>query len=501
MQVDGRLSYFDRASGAHIVLDSTYAVVDSFRCGNGYTTDFHDFVILPNGHALLMSYDPQVMDMSQIVPKGSPTAVVFGLVIQELDRNKEVIFQWRSWDHFQITDAIGQPLGGRTVDYVHGNSIDADPEGNLLISSRHLDEVTKIDRDTGEMIWRLGGRNNQFTFVNDPIGISHQHAARFLPNGHVTLFDNGVYRTPRFSRAIEYAIDERKMTATLVWEQRHDPDVYGAATGNVQRLPSGNTLIQWGTTKPTLSEVTADGRVVSELSFEQGVFAYRAYRFEWPRVKEARVTLAPRVIQSARDRGWVNATIEPIGFDASAIDVATVTLGDAIPAALEGAGFGDTNSNGISDLTVSFRQDAVASLLDETTTWLTVEGSLVGGGRFRGYAFVRTLTRPDGNAAGSARSGREDGAVFRLRSAPGALPVIVQAAGRAPGLIVSVHDVQGRLVRRWTPTPDARSRISWDGRRDDGRPVASGVYFLRVESRGANAGRGEPRVMKVVVAR
>ena len=498
MQVDGRLSYFDRSHGAHMVLDSTYAVVDSFRCGNGYTTDFHDFVLLPNGHALVMSYDPQIVDMSQIVPKGRPDAIVFGLVIQELDLEKEVVFQWRSWDHFQITDTIGTPLGGRTVDYVHGNSIDADPEGNLMISSRHLDEVTKIDRDTGEMIWRLGGRNNQFTFANDPIGFSHQHSARFLPNGHITLFDNGVFRTPRFSRAIEYAIDEKKKSATLVWEQRHDPDVYGAATGNVQRLPSGNTLIQWGTTRPTLSEVTADGRVVSELSFEQGVFAYRAFRFEWPRVKEALVTLSPRTILSSRDRGWVSATIEPVGFDASEIDVATVTLGDAVPAVPEGPGFGDANSNGVSDLTVSFRQDAVAALVDETTTWLTVEGSLIGGGRFRGYASVRTVTQrgADARAAGAAGIG------FRLVSAPGALPVVVEGAAGGARQIVSIHDVRGRLVRRWSPSVGARARVSWDGRRDDGRPVASGIYFLRVESPGApGAERVERRVMKVLVTR
>lgn len=504
---DGRLAYFDRPSRAYVVLDSTYAAVDTFRCGNGYTTDGHDFTLLPNGHALLMSYDPQIVDMSKIVPKGYPDAIVVGLVIQELDRNKEVVFQWRSWDHFSITDIIGHPLSSRTVDYVHGNSVDADPEGNITISSRHLEEVTKISRQTGELLWRLGGRNNQFTFVNDPTGFSHQHDAKWLSNGNLTLFDNGVYRVPRFSRAVEYEINEKKKTATLVWEQRHDPDVYGAATGSVQRLPSGNTLIQWGTTRPTLSEVTPDGRLVSELSFEQGVFTYRGLRFEWPRVKEARVTLAPRTVTTSRDRGWVSATIEPVGFDAGAIDLATVTLGDAIPAVLEGAGFGDANSNGVSDLTVSFRLDAVLSLVDATTTWLTVEGSLVGGGRFRGYAPVRALVRRDAPTNEDGKGDGAGGAQFRLASPPGALPVVarVGTAG-APGVerTVSVHDVHGRLVKRWTVTPDARALVSWDGRGADGRPVTSGIYFLSIERRGAPAdrdGRDGRRVMKVVVAR
>lgn len=492
MQIDGRLSYFDRAIGAFSVLDSTTTVVDTFRCGNGYTTDFHDFVLLPNGHALLMSYDPQVVDMSQIVPKGQRNAIVLGLVLQELDREKTVVFQWRSWDHFQITDVVGHPLTGGVVDYVHGNSIDADPEGNLVISSRHLDEVTKISRETGELLWRLGGRNNQFTFVDDPVGtISHQHAARWLPNGNLTLFDNGVFHDPRFSRAVEYAIDERRRTATLVWQGRHDPEVFGAATGYAQRLPSGNTLIQWGTTRPTLSEMTPDGEVVSELSFEQGVFAYRAFRFEWPRVLEARVTLAPRTLLATRDRGWILATIEPVGFDAAEIDPSTVTLGDLVAAVLEGAAFGDANSNRTPDLVVAFPQAEVSALLDGTTAWTTVEGSLGNGVRFRGYVSLRAVGTPASRAAGAPP---------RLSSPPGTLPVVVDVGDLNLERIVSVHDVQGRLVKRWRQPAGAAPAISWDGLRGDGRAVASGVYFLRIDTPPTPGPAGR-RILKVIVTR
>ena len=79
---------------------------------------------------------------------------VVGLIIEEQDENKNVVFQWRSWDHFKITDATYDiDLTDSVVDYVHGNAIEVDDDGNLLISSRHMDEVTKIDRQTGEIIW------------------------------------------------------------------------------------------------------------------------------------------------------------------------------------------------------------------------------------------------------------------------------------------------------------------------------------------------------------
>src|SRR5712671_5752461 len=178
MQPDGRLTYYDTGARCFYALNALYAVVDSFRCGNGYSTDGHDLLLLPNGHSVLMSYDPQIVDLSQVAKDGKPNAIVIGLIIQELDQERNVVFQWRSWDHFQITDVVSHSLSTTVVDYVHGNSIDTDPDGNFILSSRHMNEVTKISRATGETLWRLGGRNNQFAFINDPIRFSHQHAVR-----------------------------------------------------------------------------------------------------------------------------------------------------------------------------------------------------------------------------------------------------------------------------------------------------------------------------------
>ena len=284
VQPNGLLTYFDGLAEKYYALDSSYVRVDSFQCGNGYGTDDHDLRLLPVGHALIMSDDPESVDMSAIVPGGKISASVIGLIVQELDASKNVVFQWRSWDHFQITDATHENLTAAAIDYVHGNAIDVDGDGdgNLIVSCRHMDEITKIDRLTGQILWRWGGKNNSFTFVNDSLGFSHQHAIRRLPNGHFTLFDNGNFHSPPFSRAVEYAVDESARVATLVWQYRHSPDLFGFATGYVQRFDNGNTLICWGTTNPNVTEVTADNSRVYELTFEPGMFTYRAYRFEWP---------------------------------------------------------------------------------------------------------------------------------------------------------------------------------------------------------------------------
>jgi len=70
-------------------MDSSYTVVDSFATGNGYSTDLHELQLLPSGHALLMSYDHERVDMSAVTPGGNPNANVIGLIIQELDGGQE----------------------------------------------------------------------------------------------------------------------------------------------------------------------------------------------------------------------------------------------------------------------------------------------------------------------------------------------------------------------------------------------------------------------------
>ncbi len=261
--------------------DFQHNLVDSFECGNGYTTDNHELRIDENGHAFLISYDPEIVDMSQVVPGGNPNATVYGIIIQEIDADKNVVFQWRSWDHFAITDATHENLTAAIVDYVHTNAIEIDNDGALMISSRHLSEITKISRETGDIIWRMGGIHNEFTFINDAIGFSYQHYIRRIPNGNITLYDNGNFHSPQFSRAVEYQLDEVKKTATLVWQYRHTPyDIYGSAMGSAQRLLNGNTLISWGISFTTMTEVTPAGNIALEMNLPFFVYTYRTFRDE-----------------------------------------------------------------------------------------------------------------------------------------------------------------------------------------------------------------------------
>jgi hypothetical protein len=286
-QPTGDLSAFVRGRDGFVVYDSSYAEVDHYQAGNGYSIDFHGLQLLPNGHALVQIYDQQAVRMDQVVPGGRADAVVEGFIFQELDAARNVVFQWRSWDHMEITDLTAPhiALTDSAIDYVHGNSVELDHDGGFIISSRHINEVTKISRETGEIVWRLGlnAKNNEFKFLNDDRGFSHQHDARRLPNGNITVYDNGVLLNPEYSRAIEYSVDEESRVAALVWEYRSTPDIYAGFLGNFQKRVDGSATIGWGGTieNPNITDLHPDGSIALQLGLGPGYISYRGFRFPW----------------------------------------------------------------------------------------------------------------------------------------------------------------------------------------------------------------------------
>lgn len=281
LQKNGLLSY-QNTPGEDLkfyIMDSSFVVIDSVGMAD-HPVDGHDFVVLENGNYLLFGKDVRTMDLRAY--GGVEDATVAGCLIRELDKDKNTVFEWNSWDHFQISDTYSD-LTASSVEMIHPNSLDVDEEGNIFLISRRLDEVTKISRETGEIIWRLGGKNNQFSFPDSSHRFSMPHDFQFLGNGHYTVFDNGSEREPPYSRGIEYLIDEDSMTAEMIWEYDADKQIYGPSGGSTQRLPSGNTLIGYGgqVSRPSCIEVHPDGSRAFQLDFGGILNSGRTRRFPW----------------------------------------------------------------------------------------------------------------------------------------------------------------------------------------------------------------------------
>jgi hypothetical protein len=288
VEENGELSVAWNVSGTteFQLLDSTLNIVESVAC-SGYDIDIHDFAASTNGERHIMCVEERFGDLSAFTTisgtQGDTNAVLLGNVIQRFDAGGALVFEWNTLDAFAISDTYFENVFSSHIylDHAHVNAFEIDTDGHYLVSSRALNEITKINSTTGQIIWRLGGKNNMFTFISDTVEFTAQHDIRRLNNGNISIFDNAGNSTVPIARGVEYALDTVNWTATLVWEFKNPFNVPSGFIGSSRRLPQGNTMIDWGgifplNTTTSFSEVDAAGNIVMDLDLPDRYISYRA---------------------------------------------------------------------------------------------------------------------------------------------------------------------------------------------------------------------------------
>lgn len=286
--LNGQMSYArNHSMGAEFnILDQDFVQIDTVTAIDIARTDDHELLILANGNYVVIGEERATRDLTEY--GGAAEGAAIDNAIQEITPDKQLVYDWNTWDRL----AYDENVSTNEEDYAHLNSVVEDMEGDWIVSSRHQAQVFKIDRDSGDIVWRLGGISGDFEFVNDPYGgLCGQHTASQLANGNILVFDNGIYCYPdmpereRVTRVAEFELDETAMTAKLVWSYE-SPTARSSAQGSAQRLPNGNTLIAWGTNgdDPVMAtEVDAEGSIVFQLEARLAdgsrVRSYRAFRF------------------------------------------------------------------------------------------------------------------------------------------------------------------------------------------------------------------------------
>jgi Arylsulfotransferase (ASST) len=266
--------------GEYVIFDHSYHEIARFGAANGYEGDHHEFLITPEDTALITIYSKVPMDLSGV---GGPVeGVVLDGIAQEIDiESGEVLFEWHSLEHVGLEESLYEPPSDleAAFDYFHINSIDVFDENHLLISARRTCAVYKVDRKTGEVVWRLGGEQSDFK-MGAGVRTALQHDARRHPDGTITIFDNGNVNRVDQSRGIVVEVDEDKMIASLVREYTHPDRLLSDTQGNVQVLPKGNVFVGWGSA-PFFSEFNHHGELLFHAAFPTEGETYRAFRFPW----------------------------------------------------------------------------------------------------------------------------------------------------------------------------------------------------------------------------
>jgi len=217
----------------------------------------HDGTVLRNGNVLFLCLERVPNEIAGGVlydPTGNAEPHdLYADYLIEMTRDGEVVWEWHAWQH--LDPVRDKPLAAREdqAEWTHGNTVAELADGNILVSFRDLSTIAIIDRQTGEIRWRIGSPH-----------LAQQHAPAPLPNGNILVFDNGTRRTDHFmpfSRVLE--IDPRPSEIVWSYQERQEVDFFAPHLSNAQRLPNGNTLICEGTFG-RLFEVTETGETVWE---------------------------------------------------------------------------------------------------------------------------------------------------------------------------------------------------------------------------------------------
>jgi hypothetical protein len=268
--------------GEEIVVNSSYRKLMHVRAGNGYRTDLHDFHITAQDTALLTVFNPVDCNTSSV---GGPSdgAVTDG-VFEEIDLHTGLVRrEWHSLDHVPLS-ASYSPARGTGIswpyDYFHINTIEPRQAGGFLISARNTSALYFIDPQTGKVTLQIGGKNGN-VHLGSGAATAYQHDAQELPDGDLSIFDNGgVPMVHSQSRAIVVSLDSKSDTLSLVAQYDHDKPLRSGSQGDVELLEDGNFFVGWGQV-PYYSEYTASGKTVFDARLPQGTESYRAYRFAW----------------------------------------------------------------------------------------------------------------------------------------------------------------------------------------------------------------------------
>jgi hypothetical protein len=278
----GTISHHGFGLGEGEIYNDHYQQLASVAAGNGLAEDLHELQITPQGTALITAWKPLYCNLSSV--GGADDVALYDPVMQEIDiKTGLVMYEWDSVDHVPLSDSDVAVKAASTAwpwDWFHMNSLQLESNGTWLISSRDTSTVFDVDSSTGQINWRLGGRQSSFK-MGPGTRFSWQHDARQIGGDIFSLFDNGGPPSAHpESKGLVLRIDEIDHRVSLVRAILPPSQLWAQTQGDIQLLPNGDYWLGWGDTGE-ISEDSPSGRVLYVAHSPDDTQIYRAQRFPW----------------------------------------------------------------------------------------------------------------------------------------------------------------------------------------------------------------------------
>lgn len=265
-RVDGRGIVFNASAGVGAPIGSAGIVKVSW---DGTEEDIipadmqsHDFTELPDGSIIYIALDIRQYEgedqrgdkLVEVTPDGTQSEL------------------WNGWDWYDPADFEAVTAG---TEFTHANVVKYDAATDRLwLSLRNANSIARIDRQTGEIVDRILGIDQDYSIVSGT-AMSAQHSFTILDDGFVIMDNRNA--TDEISRVVQYQLDDGAQTVSQTWEYEAPEGFHLLGLGDALRMENGNTRIVWSSAGE-LAEVTPAGEIVWQLNMDVGAaFGYGAY--------------------------------------------------------------------------------------------------------------------------------------------------------------------------------------------------------------------------------
>ncbi|MDQ6609141.1 MAG: aryl-sulfate sulfotransferase, partial [Bacteroidota bacterium] len=248
-----------------VLLDENFNLIKRIRLlpFNGRTSadpdavDAHDFIYLDDNHFITLSYFQKSVNNIPSSLNPAANCKVIAPIIQEII-NGQVVWEWdgTNYPELYLQSVEGNVFSNGNVlhDYVHMNSLSIDPtDNNLICSMRNVNQVIKISRTDGRILWRLGGSNSDFPMSANMKFLRQHHATLTDNNQTLLLFDNGHVTERPYSRVLEFKLGQDYKTINSFKAFTLPEGIFAQFMGSVQKR--GDTYFVGCGSTPKVLEV------------------------------------------------------------------------------------------------------------------------------------------------------------------------------------------------------------------------------------------------------
>lgn len=269
----GSTGVFQRMCTKIVVMDlEGNRIIDVESSPDNIDLPHHEIKRMPDGNIAILHGVTKVFDLTSI--GGEANTTIYGDGITIVTPKMEKVWTWDCFTELDpLTDEYLDAVT-RKNDLIHANSVNWDAKGNIYFTSNFLNELWKIDRTTGKVLYRVGDYGNISLPENGYA--SGLHAAEPQAEDVVLCLDNG--SDIGISRAIMYKIDTNSKSATVELSVSIPSELSSRDRSNCH-FSKDKSMLFFGSTMGRANIFTDLKGTVLKVLKREGI-SYRSYYYE-----------------------------------------------------------------------------------------------------------------------------------------------------------------------------------------------------------------------------